>query len=198
MNKFSGCKNILRLFVFLLNVLLILGFFTQIACAAPAISISPTSGFSTIMISGTGFSAGSITIYWEGNPVPTILSPLTTNPFGEFTAIINVPNQTEPGIYNVTAMDSLGGQASAFFTVVNMTGPQGPVGDTGPQGPEGPAGEKGDTGDQGPAGEKGEKGDQGPPGQIGLLEEGLIAIAFILSILSFIMVYLHTRKKKPF
>jgi len=198
MNQNNGCKNILRLFVFLSNFLLIIGFFTQIASAAPTISLSPTTGFSTIMISGADFSPGSITIYWEGNPIPTILSPLTTNPFGEFTAIINVPNQTEPGVYNITAIDSMGGQASAFFTVVNMTGPEGPIGPTGPQGPEGTPGEKGEPGEQGTPGEKGEKGDQGPPGQIGVLEEVLVVLAFIFSTLSLLIMYYHTRKKKPF
>jgi len=150
------------------------------------------------MISGANFSAGTITIYWEGNLIPTILSPLTTNPFGAFTAIINVQNQTEPGLYNITAIDSLGGQASAFFTVVNMTGPEGPKGDTGPQGPEGYSGEKGDPGEQGPAGEKGEKGDQGIADQMGLLEEILIVIAFIFSVLSLILVFFKIRKRKPF
>jgi hypothetical protein len=197
MNKYKGCKNVFKLFVFLL----MLGFFTQIAAAAPTISLSPTSGFSSIMVTGSGFSPSStITIYWDGVAMPNISipSPLITNILGEFTAIVNVLNQTSPGFYNITARDSLSGQASAQFYVVNMTGPEGPIGDTGPQGPEGATGEKGDTGLQGIQGEKGEIGDQGPPGQMGLLEEVLIAFAFIFSVLSFIMVFFQTRKKKPF
>jgi len=199
MKKYKGCKNILKFKLFLIICFLLFGFFTQIASAAPTISLSPSSGFSTIMVSGSSFSPSSIiTIYWNGDTTPNIPGPLITNFLGEFTAIINVPNQTEPGFYNITAIDSIGGQASAFFTVVNMTGPQGPIGETGPQGPEGTYGEKGDTGEQGIPGEKGEKGDQGPAGQMGLLEEVVIVIAFILSVLSFLLVYFHTRKKKPF
>ncbi|MGF3554159.1 MAG: hypothetical protein ACQXXF_02640 [Thermoplasmatota archaeon] len=198
MSKYRGCKNILK-FIFLMSVLLCVIFSTQIAHAAPTISLSPTSGFSTIMVFGSGFSSSSaISIYWDGNLTLNIPTPLITNFLGEFTAIINVPNQTTPGYYNITAIDSLGGQASAFFYVVNMTGPQGPKGDTGPQGPEGPPGEKGEQGEQGIPGEKGEKGEQGPPGQIGLLEEILIVFAFIFSILSFIIMFFHTKKKKPF
>ena len=47
---------------------------------------------------------------------------------------------------------------------VNIRGPDGPKGDTGPQGPTGP---KGDTGDTGPAGPKGDTGDVGPAGPKG-------------------------------
>jgi hypothetical protein len=201
MNKNSGCKNILKFFVFISIIFLLFGFFAQVAYAAtPTITLSPSSGFSSIMVSGTGFSSVSnnnITIYWDGNPIPTFPSALVTD-YGEFTALINVPNQTNPGFYNITAIDSLGVQASALFYVVNMTGPEGPKGDTGPQGPEGTSGIKGDTGEQGIPGEKGEKGDQGPPGQMGLLEEVIVVFAFILSILSLFLVFLHTRKKKPF
>lgn len=200
MNIYNGCKNILKFYVFLSIVFLLFGFSAQVAYAAsPSISLSPSSGFSSIMVYGTGFSpSSSITIYWDGNSIPNIPSPLITNFLGEFTAIINVQNQTDPGFYNVTAIDSLGGQASAFFTVVNMTGPEGPKGDTGPQGPEGTSGEKGDTGEQGISGEKGEKGDQGPSGQMGLFEEVIVVFALIFSILSLLLIYFHTRKKKPF
>ena len=199
MNKYRGCKNVIKLNVFLSIVFLMFGLFTQIAVAAPTIVLSPNSGFSSIMISGTGFSpVSNITIYWDGVPIPNFPSPLFTNFAGEFTAIINAQNQTEPGFYNVTAMDSLGGQSSAIFTVVNMTGPEGPKGDTGPQGPEGTSGENGEQGDQGIPGEKGEQGEQGPPGQMGLAEDVIIVIAFILSVISLFLVYNHTRKKKPF
>ena len=198
MNKNQGCKNILKLYVFLLIVFLLFGFSAQVATAAsPSILLSPSSGFSTIMISGTDFSSiinNNITVYWRGSPIPTFPLKIETD-YGEFTAIINVPNQTDPGFYNITVIDSQGLQASAIFTVINMTGPEGPKGDTGPQGPEGTFGEKGDTGEQGI---QGEKGDQGPPGQMGILEEVIIIFAIILSILSLLLVYLHTRKKKPF
>ena len=44
------------------------------------------------------------------------------------------------------------------------TGPQGPKGDTGATGPQGPKGSTGETGPQGP---KGDTGDQGPKGETG-------------------------------
>lgn len=43
----------------------------------------------------------------------------------------------------------------------NITGPQGPRGDTGTQGPVGPKGDKGDTGEQGPIGLTGQQGPSG-------------------------------------
>ena len=53
---------------------------------------------------------------------------------------------------------------------VNLNGPQGEKGDTGPQGPKG---EKGDTGPQGPKGEKGDTGPQGPKGDTGEIPASL-------------------------
>jgi len=200
MNKKNGCKNILKLYVFLIIGFLTVGLCGPVVFAAPSISLSPSSGFSTIMISGTDFSSvinNNVTVYWEGNSIPTFPSKLVTD-YGEFTAIINVPNQTNPGFYNVTVIDSQGLQASVFFTVVNMTGPEGLKGDTGPQGPEGISGGKGDTGDQGIQGIQGEKGDPGPQVEIGLPLEMSIIFAFILSVIALILVFFHVRKKKPF
>jgi len=196
MSKKYGCKNILKLYVF---GFVVIGFCGSVALAAPLISLSPSSGFSTVMVVGNGFSPTSnIIIYWNNISIPSYPSPLLTNFFGEFTAIINVPNQTTPGFYNISVMDSLGGQSSSFFTVVNMTGPEGPIGNTGPQGPEGISGEKGDTGDQGVQGIQGVEGDQGPQVEIGLPLEMSIIFAFILSAIALILVFFHVRKKKPF
>lgn len=73
-------------------------------------------------------------------------------------------------------LDSVGQKIWAYFTGtgwVDMEGPQGPQGDTGPQGPQGPQGEtgpqgpqglQGDTGPQGPQGLQGDTGPQGPQG----------------------------------
>ena len=47
------------------------------------------------------------------------------------------------------------------------TGPQGPQGEQGETGPQGPQGEQGETGAQGPQGEKGDTGAQGPQGEQG-------------------------------
>ena len=109
-------------------------------------SLAPDTGFAATTIEGGGFAANSkITITWDGTPIPTVPSPLITDENGNFTAIISVPTQTEPGAHTVRATDEEGFWAEATFTVLDMTGPQGPKGDTGDTGP------KGDTGDTGAA-----------------------------------------------
>ena len=102
-------KFVFGLFVFLLAVLL-----CQSAYAA-SITLSPTSGFSSIIVVGTGFTPGNnLTMFWDANEIPTILSPLLVGLGGSFTALINVPTQTEPGSHVVTAKDfSTGVNASA-------------------------------------------------------------------------------------
>ena len=50
---------------------------------------------------------------------------------------------------------------------VNIRGPQGNAGATGPQGEQGPKGDTGETGPQGPKGDTGETGPQGPKGDTG-------------------------------
>lgn len=199
----TGClryRKTLNFYVIIMFVFLLFVFVSQGVNAA-SISLSPSSGFSSIMVVGSGFSpVDSITIFWNGIEIPTIDSdgpPLYTNLLGNFTALINVPNQIKPGTYNVTAKGSSGVvNASAFFTVVNMTGPKGPKGDTGPQGS---TGEKGDVGEQGLTGETGAKGDQGPQGEMSLLQSILIIFAFILSVISLFLTILtifQIRKKK--
>jgi len=126
----------------LFTIFLVMGYATNgvHAQAAPKINLSPTSGFATITISGSGFYSGPINILWDGNTVlSTIPSPIWGGDNGEFTAIISVPTPTEPGFHKVTATDGYE-EASAFFDVLDMTGPQGI------RGPEGPAGEAGTNG----------------------------------------------------
>jgi len=186
-----------RFYVLILFVFLLAIFFSQGAYAA-SLTLSPNSGFSSIMVAGSGFSIGdNITILWDDGAIPTIPFPIIIGGGGTFTALINVPSQTEPGSYKVTAKGFVGGiNASAFFTVVNMTGPEGPRGLIGPQGS---TGEKGDTGEQGPIGEIGPKGDQGTAGEMSLLQSILIIFAFVLSVLSLFLTILtifQIRKKK--
>lgn len=102
----------------------------------PSITLSPTSGFSTVTISGQGFD-GQIRIYWEQQLIPTVPSPVYAGNDGTFTAIISVPTQTRPGRYSVSVE---GGKvsATATFTVFDMTGATGPVGPAGPAGDPGP------------------------------------------------------------
>ena len=104
----------------------------------PVITLSPDQGYSTIMISGSSFKANDqIIILYDGIKQPTI--PTTVKVIDNdyhpddqtFTALINVPNQLAVGAHNVTAVDTFGNKASAIFTVLNMTGPQGLQGETG-------------------------------------------------------------------
>jgi len=124
---------------------------------APYLTLVPDSGFAATTIAGGRFAANSqITITWDGEPVITVPSPLTTDSYGNFTAIITVLNQTDPGLHTVTSTDQEGNKANTKFTVIDMTGPQGPVGPPRPQGPQGEQGEQGAQGPVGPAGPQGE------------------------------------------
>ena len=111
------------------------------------ITLTPSSGLGVVTVSGLGFSVNSeVEIDWAGEDVPTVPTTIKTDDDGNFTAIISVPTTT-PGDYTVAAVDESGNEASATFTVEDMTGPQGPAGSEGPQG---------ETGEQGPAGAQGE------------------------------------------
>lgn len=129
------------------------------------IVLMPFTGFSSTTIVGSGFSNNSrVTITWDGTSIPTVPSPLFTDATGNFAAIISVPTQNTPGTHTVNTTDASGNWATATFTVVNMTGPQGPKGDKG---------DKGDTGAQGPTGSQGPQGEQGPQGSPGVTSEEL-------------------------
>jgi len=132
------------------------------------ISLTPTTGFASTTIMGWGFVPNSlITVTWDGTTIPTVPSPLTADSYGNFTAIISVLTQTEPGLHNVTVIDEYGDNATATFTVINMTGPTGPAGPAGPAGANGTAGPAGPTGPAGPAGANGTAGPAGPTGPAG-------------------------------
>jgi hypothetical protein len=181
-----------------LLVLLIVGITGGVVFAQQhSISLSPTSGFSTITVTGNGLS-GRITIHWDNSrdPLPTVPATIyasqdTSYPI--FTAIISVPNQTAPGEHLVTAVDSQGNMADATFIVIDMAGPEGPAGKQGATGATGPAGATGPEGEQGPQGEQGipgETGPQGPQGETGPAGEaatgstGVSIIALVLSIVA--------------
>ena len=153
-----------------------------------SITLTPESGSSAIIISGTGFFGGEIFIYWEDEQVPTVPSPLYSRDTqdGSFAAIIIVPPDTAPGEYVITAVDQEGFNDDTVFTVVAVTGPQGPQGEPGPagpagaQGPEGSSGEPGLIGPTGPQGLPGEPGPQGDPGP----GAGMSIVAIILALIA--------------
>jgi hypothetical protein len=131
----------------------------------PVIALSPNQGYSTIMISGSSFKANDqIIILYDGvkqSTIPTTVKVIDNDNYPDdqtFTALINVPDPLAVGAHNVTAADTLGNEASATFTVLNMTGPQGLEGVAGLQGAAGP---QGIQGIQGVSGENGTNGING-------------------------------------
>ena len=87
------------------------------------ITLSPTSGFAALTITGRGFMSGSlITIGWDGTyPIPTVPQTIYAQE-GSFTAIITVPTQATPGQHWVTARGIVTGYpdetATAPFLVI--------------------------------------------------------------------------------
>jgi hypothetical protein len=169
---------------------------------ASSVTLTPSTGFATTTIVGSGFSNNSaITITWDGTTIPTIPNPLITDTTGNFTAMISIPTQTSPGDHTINATDATGTWATATFTVVNMTGPQGlqgPKGENGTQGLQGPQGPKGDTGEQGPIGPQGPKGESGTQGPPGNVQELLLVVAFptATSILAICIAVIALLKKR--
>jgi hypothetical protein len=160
----------------------------------PNIQVSPSSGFASTTVFGSGFENNSIvTIAWDGTLIPSIPSSVITDATGSFTALISVPTQTAPGIHTVNATDGAGNWATATFTVVNMTGPQGPAG---LQGQEGPKGDTGSTGPQGPKGDTGDTGPQGPAGLSGDTQLALIAFPTAASIFALCIAVVALLRKK--
>ena len=95
-----GCRTFYFLILFMLVLSLIAVSISAdkiSSQAAPAkLTLVPSFGFSTITVVGTGFFGGSITISWDGDPIPTVPSPLFTSDtqLGMFTAIISVQCRT--------------------------------------------------------------------------------------------------------
>jgi len=165
---------------------------------SPYFTLIPNTGFAATTIVGGRFAANSVvTVTWDGKPMITVPSPLTTDSSGNFTAIITVLTPTDPGAHIIMAIDQQGVNASATFTVIDMRGPEGPQGDkgdkgdTGPQGQTGPQGERGETG---PKGDKGDTGPQGPAGPAGPTE--VLWASIIIAIIALIIAaYLLLVKK---
>jgi len=96
--------------------------YSLLSWPAPAISLSPDEGVGAFAIGGQGFTWNSkITITWDGTPMS---SATTTDWAGKFSAVVSVPEQTEPGDHTVTASDGIN-SASATFTVPDMIVPSG-------------------------------------------------------------------------
>ena len=185
--------NLLVILTLLLTLVLAGATTDEVYSQNTSITLTPESGYEATIISGEGFFGGEIFVYWEDEQVPTVPSPLYTRDTqdGNFTAIITVPDGTEPGEYVITAIDQEHFNADAIFTVVEVTGPAGLPGDPGPAGPPGTRGTAGPTGDPGPAGATGPQGlpgEQGTPGEPGPgAGMSIVAIVMALAALGLIL-----------
>ena len=93
----------------------------------PKLELVPQIGIAATTLVGSGFAPTSeIFVTWDGTMIPTVPSPLLTDNYGNFTGIISILNQTTPGIYTVKAVDEMGIQANATFTVYSNTSPTSP------------------------------------------------------------------------
>ena len=185
--------------ILLVAALMSVAVFNSNDAYAQSISLSPTSGFSTITITGSGFmgSGYPVTIAWDtaDNVIPAVVY------YGEvdFTAYITVPTQTEPGEHLVIADDGVY-SATATFTVIDMTGSQGPQGIQGTQGLAGPQGIAGNDGIpgpmgvQGPQGPQGPAGSEGPPGIPGTSTAGIAGVVVALVALGLTVLRMITKR----
>ena len=81
------------------------------------LELVPDTGISTTTLVGSGFAPETqISVSWDDIPIPTVPSQVITDSSGGFTCIIGLLNQTD-GIYIVKAIDEIGNEANAAFTV---------------------------------------------------------------------------------
>ena len=155
----------------------------------PVLQLVPATGFASTTIVGSGgfASFSKITVTWDGTPVPTVPMEITTDAYGNFTAIVCVLTPNAPGAHIVNATDESGRSGWTTFTVVDMTGPEG---DEGPQGVQGLTGE---TGEQGP---KGDQGEQGPAGVVPMESIALVAVPSIVAIIVAVYALMKVRPPK--
>jgi len=159
------------------------------------LALMPNAGFAATTMIGGRFAANSvITATWDGRPIITVPSPLATDSHGNFTGIITVLTPTVPGVHTVIVTDQEGKNATATFTVVDMTGPTGPQGEKGETGPTGPTGPQGERGQTGPRGEQGETGPQGPAGSAGPTE--VLWASIIIAIIALVVAVYPLLAKK--
>lgn len=146
------------------------------AAYTPAsITLSPTSGLGTILISAEDFgnSWGTLVVKWNGASITFIIMSgegsgwHTGKVQDEFVLLITVQTAVA-GSYIVTVEKYCDTKtASATFIVPDMTGPAGPTGPTGEQGPAGADGADGEDGADGVDGVNGTVGPQGETGATG-------------------------------
>jgi hypothetical protein len=96
----------------------------------PKLELVPAEGIAATTLVGSGFAPNSkISVTWDGTPIHTVPSPLITDGYGSFTAIVSVLNQTTSGVYTVKVVDEMGTETNAAFTVysVSSSPPSAPI-----------------------------------------------------------------------
>jgi len=85
----------------------------------PKLDLQPTEGISQTTIQASGFAPNSdVIVTWNEIKMYTIPNPLTTDGYGNFTAMVSILNQTENGKYQIIVSDNMENTASAEFTVI--------------------------------------------------------------------------------
>jgi hypothetical protein len=93
----------------------------------PRLELVPATGIAATTLVGSGFAPNSeISVTWDGNLIPTVPNSLIADSYGSFTGIISVLNQTSSGIYTIKAIDEIGTEANATFTVYSNVSPSSP------------------------------------------------------------------------
>jgi hypothetical protein len=97
--------------------------FTVMTLVNPIIFINPTSGpvGTSVNITGVKFDPNSeVKIFFFGTVTDTLLSTVTTNSIGEFSANSTVPDEL-PGQYTVEAHDEGSNADQTIFTVTQLS-----------------------------------------------------------------------------
>jgi parallel beta-helix repeat protein len=83
----------------------------------PRLELVPNKGIEKTTLMGSWFAHNSkISVTWNDKPVTTTPSSIIADGYGNFTAMISVLDQTA-GTYTVKAVDGMGNEATATFTV---------------------------------------------------------------------------------
>jgi len=156
-----------------------------------AIKLSPEESAGVVMVLGENFWPESkVSIFLNGEEVPTIPPTIEVDDESKFSALIVVPMGS--GEHTLVAIDATGRSAQGRFKAIDLTGPPGPPGPPGEKGEKGEKGDPGEVGPPGPQGEpgprgpKGERGEVGPPGPPGKEVPGGVILPIVAIVLAFI------------
>lgn len=106
------------------------GNFSSTFAVTPQITLSPSSGYvdDTVTVYGSGFTAGSVSIYFDTTSVATV----TADASGSFTTATFTVPENERGSHTVKGRDTTGYSPDVSFTIlskITVTPASGAVGD---------------------------------------------------------------------